>query len=346
MAVRAKVTLRDVARHAEVHTSTASRALNVETRGLVNEATAAKVLEAAAELGYRPNSLARGLKLNRTFTIGVVVPDLTNPLFPPIVRGLDDGLAAAGYTVVIGNTDNDADKETSVLDAMGHRRVDGLVLATARRDYPVLEELREARVPVVLVNRSAEGGLTSSVTGDDHAGIGLAVRHLAQLGHRRIAHIGGARGVSTGLSRYEAFVSWMQSEGLDLDPDLVVFSDWFQEEPGAAAFRELVDRGVDFTAVIAANDLIALGCYDVATELGIAIPDEVSVVGYNDTPFSDKFQPPLTTVHIPLYDMGRAAASLLLAELADPDVAPVSQKLPPTLSVRASSAPPSGVGQS
>jgi LacI family transcriptional regulator len=339
-----QATLRDVAERAQVHPSTASRALNTQTRRMVNADTVTRVLEAAAELGYRPNSLARGLKLNRTFTIGVVVPDLTNPLFPPIVRGLDDGLAAAGYTVVIGNTDNDADKEASVLEAMGARRVDGLVLATARREYPVLEQLREARLPVVLVNRGADDPGTSSVTGDDHAGIGLAVKHLAKLGHRRIAHIGGVREVSTGLARYQAFMSWMQSEGLDFDPDLIVFSDWFQEEPGAAAFRELIDRGLGFTAVVAANDLIALGCYDVADELGMAIPGDVSVVGYNDTPFSDKFRPPLTTVHIPLYDMGKRAASLLLSQLEEPDGDPVTMKLPATLAVRDSTASIEGPG--
>lgn len=340
MAARSPVTLRDVAERAQVHPSTVSRALNAATREMVNAATAARVLAAAEELGYEPNSIARGLKLNRTFTIGVVVPDLTNPLFPPIVRGLDDGLADAGFTVVIGNTDNDADKERTVIEAMGSRRVDGLVLATARCDYPVVQELVDARLPVVLVNRSADGGLASSVTGDDHGGVGFAVRHLAALGHRRIAHIAGAQEVSTGRSRYQAFVASMHGEGLDLDPDLIVFADWFQEEPGAAAFQELIDRGVGFTAVVAANDLLALGCYDTAGLLGLRVPEDVSIVGYNDTPFSDKLNPPLTTVHIPLYDMGRCAAELLLERIERPTTPPVTIELPARLAVRGSTAPP------
>ncbi len=338
--LQAPATLRDVARRAEVHPSTASRALNASTRPMVNAETVERVLTAARELGYEPNSLARGLKTNRTFTIGVLVPDLTNPLFPPIVRGLEDGLGEARYTVVLGNTDNDEERETSVLEAMGRRRVDGLVLATARRDYPVLDRLEAAGVPLVLINRSSDRPMVSSVTGDDHAGIGLAVRHLVQLGHRRIAHVAGSQAVSTGLSRYQAFVSWLQSEGVDFDPDLVVRADWFQEDPGAQAFRELLDRGADFSAVVAANDLIALGCYDVAVERGLTVPGDFSVVGYNDIPFSDKFNPPLTTVRIPLYQIGLRAAQLLLDIIEGREAEPVSMRLAPSLVVRASTAAP------
>lgn len=338
--LQAPVTLRDVARRAQVHPSTASRALNAATRPMVNADTVERVLAAAKELGYEPNSLARGLKLNRTFTVGVVLPDLTNPLFPPIVRGLEDGLGEARYTVVIGNTDNDEGREATVLEAMGRRRVDGLVLATARRDYPVLEQLQAAGIPVVLINRSSDRPVVSSVTGDDHAGIGLAVRHLVELGHRRIAHVAGSQAVSTGLARYQGFMSWLQSEGLEFDPDLVTFADWFQEDPGAAAFRELLDRDVDFTAVVAANDLIALGCYDVALERGLKVPDDFSVVGYNDIPFSAKFNPPLTTVRIPMYKLGLRAAHVLLDLISDRETEPVAMRLTPSLVVRASTAEP------
>jgi LacI family transcriptional regulator len=338
------VTLRDVARVARVHPSTASRALNVETRPMVNDETVARVLSAAEQLGYEPNSLARGLKLNRTFTVGFVLPDLTNPLFPPIVRGLEDGLGEARYTVVIANTDNDDTKERAVLDAMGRRRVDGLVLATARRQDPNIDGLREAAVPLVLVNRSTDDGLVSSVTGDDHAGIGLAVRHLVQLGHRRIAYVGAPTSVSTGLARYQAFVSWSQSEGLSIDPDLMVSADWFQEESGAKAFSQLLDRGKDFTAVVAANDLIALGCYDVLKERGLGVPDDISVVGYNDIPFSDKFDPPLTTIDIAAYQLGFKAAELLVGAIKDGGGTPVSVRIAPRLVVRRSTAPPRRAG--
>lgn len=335
------VTLREVAKSAAVHVSTASRAINPETRYLVNDETVRRVLAAAEQLGYQPNSLARGLKLNRTFTIGVVIPDLTNPVFPPIIRGLEDDLGVVGYTVILGNTDNDAERERSVLEAMSRRRVDGLVLATARRDYPVLADLRDAGVPVVLINRGTDDATVPTVTGDDHAGVGLALRHLAALGHERIAYVAGSQTVSTGFARYQGFVSWMSALGLELDPDRVVFADWFREDAGAQAFRMLLDRRDDFTAVVAGNDLIALGCYDVASERDIAVPADLSVVGYNDIPFSDKFSPPLTTIRVPLYEVGRQATQLLLDLLdEDRDDGVASVRLTPTLVERSSTAPP------
>ena len=333
-------TLRDVAERAGVHPSTASRALNTRTREMVNPSTVSRVLDVARELRYRPNSLARGLKMSRTFTVGMLVPDITNPLFPPIVRGIEDRLTGAGYTLILSNTDNSDEKEHSILAAMGTRRVDGLLLATARREYPLLDYILESETPVVLINRTVDNPTVPSVTGDDHAGIGLAVRHLVGLGHRRIAHVAGTQSVTTGLARYHSFVSWMQSAGLEVDRELIVFADWFQEQPGAAAFRALLERGVDFTAVVAANDLIALGCYDVMRERGMSVPGDISVVGYNGIPFSDKFDPPLTTVRIPHYQIGVKAADLLLDSMSESDSTPVALRLSPDLVVRASTAPP------
>ena len=199
-------TLRDVAKLAAVHPGTVSRALNPETRRMVNEETARRVLEAAAQLGYRPNPIARGLKTNRSHTIGVLVPDLTNPLFPPIVRGIQDRLEAAGYTPLIANTDNDPDRERNDFEAMRARQVDGVITATARLDHGVLDEMAADGLPIVLVNRRLDDGPLSSATADDHEGARLAVKHLAELGHTRIAHLGGPQGVSTGRLRYEGFV--------------------------------------------------------------------------------------------------------------------------------------------
>src|SRR5215204_4653116 len=186
-----RVTLKDVARLAGVHAGTASRALNEDTRSLVSEETARRVLEAAAELGYRPNPIARGLKTSRSYTIGVVIPDLLNPLFPPIVRGIQDRLEEAAYTPLIANTDNDTDRERADFEAMRARHVDGLITATARRDRGLPPGLEDVEMPIVLVNRRLEDGGRPSVVADDRAGVALAVEHLASLGHRRIAHLAG-----------------------------------------------------------------------------------------------------------------------------------------------------------
>lgn len=339
--LRTPVTLREVAARAGVHPSTASRALNERTRPTVNTATAARVALAAKKLGYQPNSLARGLRTKRTLTVGMLLPDLTNPLFPPIVRGIEDRLGARGYTLILANTDNNAAKERALLDVMAARRVDGLILATARRQSPIFENVFASGMPVVLVNRTTDNAAVASVAGDDHAGIGLAVRHLVSLGHRRIAFVGATRAVSTGLGRYQSFLSWIQSEGLEVDHELIVFAEWFKEEPGAAAFRELLDRKRDFTAVVAGNDLIALGCYEVVRELGLRVPADISVVGYNDIPFSDKFSPPLTTVRSQDYQIGFNAAGLLLDSIDGVDVSAVSLRLTPTLVVRESTGHPS-----
>lgn len=334
-------TLIDVARLADVHPSTASRALNARTRGKVSAATVARVLDAARRLAYQPNSMARGLRMSRTFAVGMLVPDLTNPLFPPIVRGIEDRLRESGWTLVLANTDNDDDKERSLLHAMTARRVDGLILATARRRYPLLDEITGAGIPAVMVNRTTDAPTVSSVTSDDHSGIGEAVRHLVALGHRRIGHVGGTQQVSTGLARYHSFLAWMQSEGLEIDPDRVVFAPWFQEQLGAQAFDQLLDRGVPFTAVVCGNDLLALGGYDALGRRGLRIPEDVSIVGYNDIPFTDKFSPPLTSVRVPKYRIGFKAAEILLQAIEMPEEHPADVRLKPELIVRGSTAPPS-----
>jgi LacI family transcriptional regulator len=334
------VTLRDVADRAGVHPSTASRALNPATRDLVNGVTIERVTVAARDLGYRPNSLARGLKTNKTFSIGMLLPDLTNPLFPPIVRGVEDTLGSADYTLILGNTDNDAEREAHLISSMMNRRVDGLILATAHRHTPAIDDLIESGLPVVLVNRTVDDHQVPSVTTDDHAGIGMAVTHLVELGHTRIAHVGGPQNLSTGLDRYRGFVAWMKIMGLEVDPQLVSFADWYHEDPGAKAFWSILDRRADFTAVVAANDLIAIGCYDVLNDTGRSIGGDVSVVGYNDMPLADKLSPPLTTVQIPHYAIGVRSADLILEILDDGSGSiPVSIKLTPTLMVRRSTGP-------
>ena len=336
-----RVTLRDVADRAGVHTSTASRAINEHTRSLVDDQTVERVLAAAKELGYRPNSLARGLKTNRTYTVGMLLPDLTNPLFPPIVRGLEDSLGEADYTVILANTDSDPDKEEAVLNALLNRSVDGLILATAQRTpTPTIRGLLDSDMPVVLVNRSIDDPAVSSVTGDDHRGIALAVAHLTAMGHRHIAHVAGPQHLSTGLARHRGFVHALRDAGIEPDPDHIAYADTFREPAGAAAFRTILDRTTDITAVVAGNDLIALGCYDVLNERGLTVGTDISVIGFNDMLFADKLCPPLTTVHIPHYDIGARAGQIILDVIEHRTTEPRQLHLDPTLVVRASTAPP------
>ena len=333
-------TLRDVARVAGVHPGTVSRALNPQTRSLVNERTARRVLAAAEELGYRPNPIARGLRTNRSHTIGVLVPDLMNPLFAAVVRGIEDGLREGGYTPLIANTDNDAEREQVAFEAMSARQVDGFIAATARRDHWLLADQAGSDAKVVLVNRRVDSDAFPAVTGDDHEGVRLAVEHLADLGHRRIAHLAGAQSLYTGWSRHQGFIDAMRTRRLELDPGLIVFSGAFTASEGARCCGELLDRRRDFSAIVAGNDLLALGCYDALEQHGLRCPDDMSVVGYNDMPFVDRFRPPLTTVRVPHYELGATAAELMLEQLQGTDAPPRQLLLAPELVVRASTAPP------
>src|SRR5215218_4751218 len=335
-----RVTLREVADVAGVHPGTASRALNAQTRALVNEETAERVLRAADELGYRPNPIARGMKTNRSYTVGVLIPDLMNPLFPPIVRGIQDGLEAAGYTPLLANTDNDPEREAVDLRAMRARQVDGFITATARRDHGVLQGMMDAGVPAVLVNRRMDDAALPSVTSDDRAGVALAVEHLVGLGHTRIAHLGGSQALSTGRARAVGFRDALARAGLDGDEAPVLTGDAFTTREGERLCRELLGHGPAPTAIVAGNDLMALGCLDVLRAAGLDCPADVSVVGYNDMPFADRFVPPLTTVRVPHYEIGAAAAALLLESLTAPGAKPRQVQLTAQLVVRSSTAAP------
>ena len=333
-------TLRDVADAAGVHPATASRALNPATRGLVNADTARRVIKVAESLGYRPNPIARGLKTAKSGTVGLVIPDLTNPLFPPIVRGIEGVLEAAGYSGLIVNTDNDPHRERAQIESLRSRQVEGFIIATALVEHPLLAQLHQEGVLMVMVNRRPDGIDVPSITPDDATGIDLAVQHLAGLGHTRIAHLAGPSNTSTGVARARAFRNAVRDRGLTDDPSLVATCRYWTEDSGANALRTLFDAGAEFTAVVAGNDLIALGCYDVFAERGIDCPRDVSVVGFNDMPFLDKLRPPLTTVAVPHQQVGAEAARMLLDAIADPARPSRSVLLPLSLVVRGSTAPP------
>ena len=296
-----------------------------------------RVAEVASEMGYRPNSIARSLKTSRSMTIGVVLPDLTNPLFPPMVRGIEDALSPAGFTALIANTDNDIGRARSVVQTLRLRQVDGWISAVATRD----DMFEEHGSPLVLLNRQDEVD-TPAVVGDDRDGIVQALAHLVGLGHRQIACVAGPQTISTGSNRYGAYLEAMAAHGLHVDPALVRFADSWSERAGAAATRELLDAGAQFTAVLAGNDMTALGCYETLTACGLGVPGDVSVVGFNDMHFADRFDPPLTTVRIPHHEMGLRAAELLLARIGGGEDGPSHVVLPAKLVVRSSTRAPNG----
>jgi len=330
-------TLRDVASAAGVHPATASRALNPGTRLLVSEETAQRVTEAAERLGYRPNAVARSLRTRRSHTIGVLIPDLNNPLFPPIIRGIEDRLAENGYVALIGNTDADPGKERLVFDQMRARHVDGFVLATATLNSPILAEAAEAELPLVLMNRTAQDYPFSSVSVDNEQGVRAAVAHLVTLGHTRIGHIAGPQDISTGAARLRGYQEAMSSHGLAVDPADVVYASGYTVDEGLRCGRELLGATGDLTAVVAANDMLAVGCYGALDELELRCPEDMSVIGFNDMPFVDRLRPPLSTVRFPHTQVGAEAARLLIERIENGEGTPVKILfLAPELIVRGS----------
>ncbi|MGH9098851.1 MAG: LacI family DNA-binding transcriptional regulator, partial [Acidimicrobiales bacterium] len=267
-----------------------------------------------------------------------VIPDINNPLFPPMVRGVEDRLFQDGFVALLGNTESDSDRQRRIFEGMVDRRVDGLVLATARRHDVSIGELVEHGIPVVLLNRVVEDRALPSVSVDDAAGICMVVEHLRSLGHERIAHIAGPQSMSTGFARYNGFVSEMQKTGAAHDERFVAFAGSFSIAEGDRCASRLLVEPDRPTAIIAGNDMLALGCYSAVERAGLRCPEDVSIVGFNDMPFIDRVNPPLTTVRIPHYDLGVHAAELLLGRLREPEAPFEVVHFPPQLVVRGSTA--------
>lgn len=333
------VTMKEVAQASGVHISTVSRALNPATRDLVKAEIAARILETAQQLGYRANTLASSLRTRQSKVVGFVVPDISSLLFPPILEGIEDTLLKMGYMTIVANTANDADRYRSVLSGMTERQVDGLIIAAATLPDPILDEWFLGRAPIVLINRTDESGRAPAVLNDDLRGIGLAVKHLAAQGHTRIAHVAGPSRLSTGLMRLRGFNLAVSELSLSKVANIAVEAEAFSREAGRAACLNLLASRPEITAIVAANDLIALGCYDAFKERGISCPADISITGYNDAPFMDMVRPALTTVQIQQREMGAEAARLLLARMQGQDVA-ADVWLRPTLIVRHSTAVP------
>lgn len=322
-----------------MHTSTVSRALNPATRGVVNQETAERVVAAAKRLGYEPHPLARGLRTNRTMTVGMVIPDVENPLFGPIIAGVEAELGEADYSLLIVNTQPEAEEEAAVVETLLRRRVDGLILATAAADDEVTRELADRGVAAVMVNRHDNAGTFPAIVGDDAKGIALAVEHLVDMGHRHLAHVAGPSHLSTGAARAATFAE--RTRALTGAEAPVAEAEWFGTEPGTTASRRLLTEHPETTAIIAGNDLLALGCYRTARTMGLEVGADLSVTGYNDMPLADLMQPPLTSVRVPYRMMGRAAARVLLDWMSGsepPESTPTY--LEPVLEVRGSTSPP------
>lgn len=304
-----RITLADVARRAGVSVMTVSRVVN--DRPGVGPATRAAVRDAIEHLGYRPNVVARGLKVQRSRTLGLMVPDITNPYFPDIVRGAEDVAILHGMTLLLTNVIEDVDREVAGLEAFEERQVDGVIACSPRLDETRLGILLRRHRAAVIVNRRAHPDVAGSVRIDHEHGARLAVQHLLDLGRRRLAVVAGPADSHAGRERLLGIDREVRDAGLELPRTRIVHAPP-TVEGGAEAARRLLDEGGGFDALVCFNDLVAAGALQAAAELGARVPDDVAVVGYDDIRFARMFTPPLTTVRAPTYDLGRHAATMLL----------------------------------
>jgi LacI family transcriptional regulator len=334
------VTLRDVAQVAGVHPSTASRALDPARAWLVNTQTRERVVAAARDLGYQPDVVASSLRTGRTDTIGLVVADLANPYVAPVVRGIENALEGRGLMPMIAETQDDQARASRVFDHLMRRRVDAIITtATRANDRTVLKKVAR-RVPLVLAVRPLAGSGFAMITNDDHLGARLAARHLADLGHRRVAQLVGPLDVGNFGMRKEAYEATAAEAGIDvLEIPETATTPTLAE--GRRLMLALLARHPRLpTAVFAHNDLMALGALTVLADYDMRCPDDISLVGYNDTTTAAFTNPPLTTVSLPGYELGRLAAEMAVTLIEQPANTPTQLSLPPSLVIRGSTAPP------
>lgn len=339
--------LTDVAALAGVGTSIASRVLNDDPTVGVRPETRKRVLDAAKQLDYSPNASARGLKLHRTTTVGLVIPNLAYPVNSEIIRGAERAASTAGYVLVIADAEEFLQAGLAYRRLLLEHRVDGLLLASAMTSEPVLEDILRTDLPLVLVNRRA-GAMAPSVTVDDTLGMRMAIRHLLELGHTSIGYVSGRRDADTARRRLDGYLAEMDAAHLDPRPEWVVESS-FDEASGHAATGELLRRwGSPPTAIGVWSLAAAIGVLARLGGQGLRVPEDVSVVAFHDAPIAAYLRPSLTTVRMPLREMAETAMDLLLRRIARQPVESVVVETPPVVVVRGSSSvpppAPSGAG--
>lgn len=301
-------TLLDVARLAGVSPSTVSRILNGTAR--VAEDKRLAVLAAIAQMNFAPNQMAQGLKRGRSMTIGIVVQDISSPFFDETLRGVDDGLKGTGYASVIVSGHWNAEEEAERIRLLLARKVDGIILLSGRIGDEAVQQFALQR-PIVSTGRELSTSNAISFKLDNEHGAWLAVRHLIELGHRRIAFVSGPANHIDASERLAGYRRALREADLEADPKLMVEGD-FHEASGLLAVNHLFETQQQFTAVFAANDLSAYGVRLCLYRKGIRVPDDVSLVGFDDLPGSSYTTPPLTTIRQPLHDIGRIATQALL----------------------------------
>ncbi|HHV61197.1 MAG TPA: LacI family transcriptional regulator [Firmicutes bacterium] len=327
--------IKEVAELAKVSPSTVSRVLN--GTGQVRQETREAVLRAVEQLNYRPNPLAQSLRNKKTRLVAVLLPDITNPFFPEIVRGLEDTAKGYGYNIILGNTDENREKELEYIKALSNRWVDGMIFSSVSGGREVEKRIVElARVlPVVLIDRKLEALSLSSVIVDNFRGAYDATRHLISLGHRRIGFIGGPPGIPIFNDRLNGYLRALEEAGIERDNDIIQGGD-LKIKGGCLATMRLLELPHPPTAIFAANDLMAIGAIRIIKKRKLHIPGDVAVIGFDDIPLASQITPGLSTVSQPSHEIGAQAMQLLMRSIKSPRARSKHIVLAPKLVVRKS----------
>jgi LacI family transcriptional regulator len=330
-----RITIADVAREAGVSMMTVSRVIN--NKGDVSPATRQRVLQVIENLGYRPSGIARGLATQHTGTLGLVVPDIANPFFSEVARGVENIAHAHGYNVFLCNTNEDQDRELDVLNSLAEKWVDGIVLCSSRLDNDALSEVTQSHPAVVLVNRrlAVDAPGVSTVLADDLTGSRMATEHLIHTGHQGIGFLTGPPGSRSGQWRVQGYKGTMRDAGIPISPTWMQSCSPFAEH-GCEVARVLLTTHPEITALLCYNDLVAVGALKACKENGFRVPEDVAVVGFDDIPLAALVTPSLTTCHIPRYDLGAKAVELLLKQITSFDNNSREVMLQPRLIIRSS----------
>jgi len=306
--------MRHVAERANVSVTTVSHVIN-ETRPVSDELRQ-RVLAAMDELGYQPNLLARSLRQGKTHTIGMIIPDNANPFFAEMSRGVEDTSFEQGYSVILCNSDSNLDKELLYANVLAEKRVDGILFVAAGLSTERILDLQARRMPLVVVDRDLPEAAVDSVLTDNAQGGWLATHHLVELGHHRIGCITGPSDITPSAERITGYRQALDESGLPVDKALIVRGD-FQYDSGYQAASQLLQMDDPPTAIFACNDLMAIGVMSAALKLGLHIPADLSVIGFDDVRLASFANPPLTTIVQPKYEIGVIATTMLLERMHD-----------------------------
>lgn len=335
------ITIKDIARQAGVSHSTVSRALRDDAS--IPAATTTRIKRLARRLGYVPSAVARSLKTRHSGALGVVVSNIADPFLGELVRGIEDEVLEAGYSLFLADSHRDGERATAILRALAERRVEGAILCSSAITPDQLQELDQFGVPLVLVNNLVGGKFAHSLSIDDRLGGRLMTRHLLALGHRRIAYLGNAAGGQASRDRRAGYRAELAAAGLKRTPAWELTGPSGRPEGGVAGAEAFLALQPRPTALFCFNDMMALGVLQRLKQAGLRLPADCSVGGYDDVFVAEFADPPLTTIAQPKYQLGREAARLIFSLLAGPQPpAPRISSMPGTLRVRASTAPPSG----